>query len=91
MIGCLEFKADLTVLPSEGMDVILGMDWLTRHSGIIICKPRLVRLTHLEGQSVEFVPVRSPTSYLHYLIAKLVTDVPVVREYSDVFREKLLG
>ena len=49
LIGGLEFKADLTVLPSSGMDVILGMDWLTRHSGVIICKPRLVRLTHPGG------------------------------------------
>ncbi|WVZ71092.1 hypothetical protein U9M48_019716 [Paspalum notatum var. saurae] len=87
----LEFWADLTLLPSDGMDVILGMDWLTRHSGVIICKPRLVRLTHLEGQIVEFVPVRSPTSYLHTLVAKLVTDVPIVREYPDVFPEELPG
>ncbi|WVZ50140.1 hypothetical protein U9M48_001426 [Paspalum notatum var. saurae] len=73
------------------MDVILGMDWLTRHSGVIICKPRLVRLTHPGGQLVEFVPVRSPTSYLHSLVTKSVEDVPVVREYPDVFPEELPG
>ncbi|WVZ56670.1 hypothetical protein U9M48_007164, partial [Paspalum notatum var. saurae] len=91
LIGDLEFKADLTVLPSSGMDVILGMDWLTRHSGVIICKPRLVRITHPGGQLVEFVPVRSPTSYLHSLVTKSVEDVPVVREYPDVFLEELPG
>ncbi|WVZ84108.1 hypothetical protein U9M48_031170 [Paspalum notatum var. saurae] len=80
-----------TVLPSSGMDVILGMDWLTRHSGVIICKPRLVRLTHPGGQLVESVPVRSPTSYLHSLVTKSVEEVPVVREYPDFFPEELPG
>ncbi|WVZ49811.1 hypothetical protein U9M48_001137 [Paspalum notatum var. saurae] len=73
------------------MDIILGMDWLTRHSGVIICKPRLVRLTHPGGQLVEFVPVRSSTSYLHSLVTKSVEEVPVVREYPDVFPEELPG
>ncbi|WVZ70142.1 hypothetical protein U9M48_018834, partial [Paspalum notatum var. saurae] len=43
------------------------------------------------GQLVEFVPVRSPTSYLHSLVTKSVEDVPVVREYPDVFPEELPG
>ncbi|WVZ50761.1 hypothetical protein U9M48_001986 [Paspalum notatum var. saurae] len=43
------------------------------------------------GQLVEFVPVRSPTSYLHSLVTKSVEDVPVVREYPDVFLEELPG
>ncbi|WVZ52239.1 hypothetical protein U9M48_003321 [Paspalum notatum var. saurae] len=30
----LEFKADLTILYSDGIDVILGMDWITRHRGL---------------------------------------------------------
>ncbi|WVZ50243.1 hypothetical protein U9M48_001517 [Paspalum notatum var. saurae] len=66
LIGGLEFKADLTVLPSGGIDVILGMDWQTRHSG-------------------------SYTSHLHSLVAKSILDVPVVREYPDVFPEELSG
>ncbi|WVZ81777.1 hypothetical protein U9M48_029119 [Paspalum notatum var. saurae] len=43
------------------------------------------------GQLVEFVPVRSPTSYLHSLVTKSVEEVPVVREYPDVFPEELPG
>jgi hypothetical protein len=33
--GCT-FLADLTILPSEVLDVILGMDWLTLHKGVKI-------------------------------------------------------
>jgi hypothetical protein len=46
------FLADLTVLPSKGIDVILGMDWLTKHKGIISCADKTVLLTNHQGKSV---------------------------------------
>jgi hypothetical protein len=30
-----KFLGDLTVLPSNGIDIILGMDWITAHKGVI--------------------------------------------------------
>ena len=45
-LGGSEFRADLTVLESEGIEVILGMDWLTAHKGIISCSPRFVSVEH---------------------------------------------
>jgi len=45
-----KFLADLKVLQSDGdIDVILGMDWLTKHKGLISCFPRSVSLEHLGG------------------------------------------
>jgi hypothetical protein len=35
----IDFQADLVVLTSSGIDVILGMDWLGECDGII-CVPR---------------------------------------------------
>jgi hypothetical protein len=46
------FLADLVVLPSHGIDVILGMDWLSRHKGIIGCAYKTVLLTDHQGKSV---------------------------------------
>jgi hypothetical protein len=46
------FLADLTVLPSQGIDMILGMDWLTKHKGIIICANKTFLLTDRQGKSV---------------------------------------
>jgi hypothetical protein len=44
------FLADLTVLKSDDdIDVILGMDWLTKHKGLISCSPRSVSLEHPGG------------------------------------------
>ena len=50
MIHGLPFLADLTVLKLDGIDVILGMDWLTAHKGVISCSPRLVTLAHPVGR-----------------------------------------
>ena len=59
MIQGMPFMADLTVLKSEGIDVILGMDWLTKHKGVISCSPRLVTLEHPIGKKVEVEPLKS--------------------------------
>jgi hypothetical protein len=37
LIRGVEFIANLIVLESKGIDVILGMDWLSKHKGMINC------------------------------------------------------
>jgi hypothetical protein len=60
-LGCLrvriklsgvEFLADLVVLKSKGIDVILRMDWLSRHNGLIGCADKVVHLTNPKGVRV---------------------------------------
>ncbi|WVZ91359.1 hypothetical protein U9M48_037546 [Paspalum notatum var. saurae] len=92
LIAGLEFKADLTILSSNRIDVILGMDWLTRHRGVISCFPRSVKHVHPSGQEVEFEPVQSSVIHqLHSLVTKTLEEVPLVCEYSDVFPDDLPG
>jgi hypothetical protein len=95
MIQGLPFTADLTVLPLEGIDIILGMDWLTAHKGVISCSPRLVTLEHPSGKKVEVEPLKSrdvPQVYnLNKLEERTLEDVPVVSEYPDLFPEELPG
>jgi hypothetical protein len=52
LLSGVVFLADLTVLPSQGIDVILGMDWSTKHKGIISCASKTVLLTDHQGKSV---------------------------------------
>jgi hypothetical protein len=52
LLSGVVFLAGLTVLPSQGIDVILGMDWLTKHKGIISCASKTVLLTDRQGKSV---------------------------------------
>jgi hypothetical protein len=87
-----KFFGELIVLPSNGIDVILGMDWITAHKGVISTSRRLVTLIHPDGTRVTFEPMKFrdiPTVYsLH---TKAISDVPVVCEFEDVFPEELPG
>jgi hypothetical protein len=57
--GEIDFEADLVILTSSGIDVILGMDWLSKHAGIILCAKKSVLLKIPQGQRVEFVATAS--------------------------------
>ena len=48
----VEFLADLVVLKSKGIDMILGMDWLSLHNGLIGYTDKVVHLTNPEGVRV---------------------------------------
>ena len=45
-----EFPVDLIVLPLLDLDIILGMDWLTRHRAVVNCYTKEV-IFELPGQS----------------------------------------
>jgi hypothetical protein len=40
--------------------VILGMDWLGKHNGIILCAKKYVLLTSPKRDRIEFVATASP-------------------------------
>jgi hypothetical protein len=50
----VDFLAHLIVLESKGIDIILGMDWLTKHDGIIGCTRKVIQLRHPDGTKVEY-------------------------------------
>jgi hypothetical protein len=51
----IDFQADLAVLTSSGIDVILGMDWLGEYDGIFLCAKKSVLLTSQQGDRIEVV------------------------------------
>jgi hypothetical protein len=55
LIGGVEFLANLIVLESKGIDMILGMDWLSKHNGMINYAKKAVRLTASSGKELEYV------------------------------------
>jgi hypothetical protein len=56
------FTADLTVLESTGIDVILGMDWLAKHNGMVSCNPKFIQLGHPSGTKVQIEPQSPKTT-----------------------------
>jgi hypothetical protein len=98
LIRGVEFLANLIVLESNGIDGILGMDWLSKHKGMINCAKKAVRLTTSSGKEMEYVAenlvldkAASNRVVLNQLDAASTMDVRIVSEFSDVFLEELLG
>jgi hypothetical protein len=53
----INFQADLVVLTSRGIDVILGMDWLGECDRIILCAKKLVLITSSQGDIFDVVVI----------------------------------
>jgi len=92
MIDGVEFQADLVVLKIEGLDIILGMDWLRKHHGTISYSDRAVTLINNKGLKVECHPQAPKAKPMVCSIqATSIEEVLVVCQYPDVFLEELLG
>jgi hypothetical protein len=86
----VEFLANLIVLESKGIDVILGIDWLSNPIGLINYAKKVVRLTASSGKDLEY-KAASNQIVLNQLDATSTMDVKTVSEFLDVFPEELLG
>jgi hypothetical protein len=68
------------------------MDWMTTYAGVIDCVNRAITLTTLEGRRIRY---KSNMDFndirLNHLKGVSLEDVPVVREYPDVFSDELPG
>jgi hypothetical protein len=89
----VDFLVNLIVLDSKGIDIILGMDWLRKYDGVILCAKRAIRLTKEDGTIVEFnVAIQADqVSLLNKVQGTSLNEIRVVQEYPDVFPEDLPG
>jgi hypothetical protein len=83
-------------LESEGIDVILGTDWLGKHKVLIDCTKKSIKWTTLDGKELEFIvePVVTAKGIVDHakinqLGASQGSEVLVVNEFPDVFPEEL--
>jgi hypothetical protein len=51
----VDFVANLIVLESKGIDIILSMDWLSKHKALIDCAKKSIKLTTSDGKELEFI------------------------------------
>jgi hypothetical protein len=51
----VDFPLNLILLDSQGIDIILGMDWLSKYDVVIQCARKAVKLTKKDRTIVEFV------------------------------------
>ena len=110
-----EFPADLVALDMRGFDVVLCMDWRSRHRATLYCYKKEVKLHRPGKLEVKFRGMCRELSsnmisamgaqrmlrkgcqgYLAYVVeteneGTLVDEIPVVREFPDVFPDDITG
>jgi hypothetical protein len=92
------FPAYLVVMGTQGLDVILGMNWLHRNKATVSCDKRTIKLVSPSGKVVEtelYLPELEEGA-CHYLSvddkeANLIEDIRIVSEFPDMFPEELPG
>ena len=93
IIGGHLFSTNLILVNSDGLDVILGMDWLVKHQACIECAPRTVTLITPGGTQIRVSPQLSVPHL--FAITSVPEDdirrVPVVCDFADVFPDELPG
>nr|GEX52870.1 hypothetical protein [Tanacetum cinerariifolium] len=67
------FNIDLMPVPLGSFDFIIGMDWLTKYHGVIICNEKIIREAKEKSEG------------------KRLEDVPIVKNFPEVFLEDLPG
>jgi hypothetical protein len=88
------YDVDLMVLLGLGLDVILGMKWMSGNGVLIDTSTRVVMLRDPKDQQAFLVllpwDVKNQNA-VNATIAKSIADLPIVCEFPDVFPNDLLG
>ncbi|GJY38824.1 putative reverse transcriptase domain-containing protein [Tanacetum coccineum] len=96
-LGLLGHPFDIDLMPVElgSFDVIIGMDWLAKYHALIVCDKKVVRIPY----GNEVLIIRGDNCYNEITSKKAedkseekrLEDVPIVREFPEVFPEDLPG
>ncbi|KAJ9561776.1 hypothetical protein OSB04_006936 [Centaurea solstitialis] len=110
-----DFSIDLIPIKIGSFDIIVGMDWMSKHRATICCAEKIVALPLPDGgllevygdrpkrdiKIVSFMKMRGHLrkeciAFMAHVIdtkakEKRIQDIPVVREFPEVFPEELPG
>jgi hypothetical protein len=87
------FQVDLIILGTKGLDVVLGMDWMSKYQGHIDCARKSITITNSDGIQIEHIATMPShkANYKKSVSGPTIDQVPVVCEYPDVFPEEFPG
>ncbi|KAJ9552657.1 hypothetical protein OSB04_016702 [Centaurea solstitialis] len=110
-----DFSIDLIPIKIGSFDIIVGMDWMSKHRATICCAEKIVALPLPDGgllevygdrpkrdiKIVSYMKMRGHLrkeciAFMAHVIdtkakEKRIQDIPVVREFPEVFPEELPG
>jgi hypothetical protein len=94
----IAFPANLIVIGTQGIEVILGMNWLDKYQAVISCDKRTIKLVSPLGEEVvtELVPPGTKKGSCYQMAvdsseADPIEIIKVVSEFPDVFPKDLPG
>jgi len=92
-LGSKLIKTNLISLSLEGMDVILGMDWMTQNKVLLDISSRSVEINSpYHGTTTLYLPPQEYITPRTFAMEGVkLEDIPVVCEYADVFPDDLPG
>jgi hypothetical protein len=92
-LGNKTVQSNLIVIGLEGMDVIVGMDCMTRHKVVLDISGRVIAINSPTiGHTTLYLPFKDGADPCAYVtITSHLDEIPVVCEYPDVFPDELPG
>jgi hypothetical protein len=92
-LGSKIFKNTLLILGLEGMDIILGADWMTQHRVVLDVAARAMEIrSPTIGDLALYLPNQYSTRSCAFAMIELpLKKIQVVCEYADVFPNDLPG
>ncbi|GJY49715.1 putative reverse transcriptase domain-containing protein [Tanacetum coccineum] len=96
-LGLLGHLFDIDLMPVElgSFNIIIGMDWLAKYHALIVCDEKVVRIPY--GNEVLIIRGDNCDNGITSKKAedkseeRRLEDVPIVREFLEVFPKDLLG
>jgi hypothetical protein len=87
------FSTTLVILEGQGINVILGMNLMKMHQAVLDISAHLVHIdSPIYGKVSLYLPHVARLQASGYaVVAKSLDEIPVVREYPDVFPDDLPG
>jgi hypothetical protein len=92
-LGNKTVQSNLIVIGLEGMDVIVGMDCMTRHKVVLDISGRVIAINSPTiGHTTLYLPFKDGADPCAYVtITSHLDEIPVVCEYPVVFPDELPG
>ncbi|GJT05084.1 putative reverse transcriptase domain-containing protein [Tanacetum coccineum] len=89
------FDIDLILFGHGSLDMIIGIDWLSKHKAEIVCHEKVVRIPLQKGKVLRVIGERPEEKVRHLMSEKLKKhkqeEIVVVRNFHEVFPNDLSG
>src|SRR5207237_3358924 len=82
------YLASPLIILHQGIDIILGVDWMKQYEVVLDTSARTINLTTPDSTryvTLQLANHQIPTGFVHSLEVDHLEEIPVVNEYTDVF------